>query len=79
MDAIAERYVELALAEADCSKARALAIDETSRARGCQCVTIAVNAQRRAVIFVTESRKTAAIACSATTQGYACSRHRPVE
>ena len=46
MDVITEQYVELALAEADCAKACALAIDEAYRARGCQCVTITANGQR---------------------------------
>jgi transposase len=59
--AIAERYVELALAEADFSDVRELAIDETSRARGHDYVTIGVDAKRRAVIFVTESREATAI------------------
>ena len=55
--AIAERYVELALAEADFPEARELAIDDTSRARGRQYVTIAADAQCRAVLFVTEIRE----------------------
>jgi transposase len=59
--AIAERYVELALAQADYSQVRELAIDETSRARGHEYVTIAADAERRAVIFVTETREAAAI------------------
>jgi transposase len=59
--AIAERYVELALAAADYSGVRELAIDETSRARGHDYVTIAADAERRAVIFVTETREAAAI------------------
>jgi len=59
--AIAERYVELALAEADYSTVRELAIDETSRARGHDYVTLAADAERRAVLFVTETREAAAI------------------
>lgn len=59
--AIAERYVELALAEADFSAVRELAIDETSKARGHDYVTIAADAERRAVIFVTETREATAI------------------
>lgn len=59
--AIAERYVELALAEADFSAVKELAIDETSKARGHDYVTIAADAERRAVIFVTETREAAAI------------------
>jgi transposase len=59
--AIAERYVELALAGADYSAIRELAIDETSRARGHDYVTIAADAARRAVIFVTDTREATAI------------------
>lgn len=59
--AIAERYVELALAEADYSQVTELAIDETSKARGHDYVTIAADTERRAVIFVTETREAAAI------------------
>lgn len=59
--AIAERYVELALAQANLSEVRELAIDETSKARGHDYVTIAADAERRAVIFVTETREAAAI------------------
>lgn len=61
--AIAERYVALAVAEADYSDVRELAIDETSRARGHAYVTLAADAhaERRAVIFVTETREAAAI------------------
>lgn len=61
--AIAERYVALAVAEADYADVRELAIDETSRARGHAYVTLAADAhaERRAVIFVTETREAAAI------------------
>ena len=59
--AIAERYVELALAEADYSAVRELAIDETSRARGHNYVTLAADAASRAVIFVTDTREATAI------------------
>ncbi|HHW65143.1 MAG TPA: ISL3 family transposase [Rhodocyclaceae bacterium] len=58
---IAERYVELALAQTDFSEVREIAIDETSKARGHDYITIAADAEQRAVIFVTESRETAAI------------------
>ena len=54
--AICSRYVEQAVAQADCSEVRSLAIDETSRARGHDYVTLAADAERRAVIFVTEGR-----------------------
>lgn len=43
-----------------------MAIDETSRARGHEYVTLAADAQRRAVIFVTDTRESAAIARLAT-------------
>jgi len=59
--AIAERYVDLALAQADFSEVQELAIDETSRARGHDYVTLAADAERRAVIFVTDTRESAAI------------------
>lgn len=59
--AIAERYVDLALEQADFSDVRELAIDETSKARGHDYVTIAADAERRAVIFVTETREAQAI------------------
>ena len=59
--AIAERYVELALEQADYSQVRELAIDETSRARGHEYVTLAADAERHAVIFVTDTRESAAI------------------
>lgn len=59
--AIAQRYVDLALAQADFSDVTAVAIDETSRARGHDYVTLAADARRRAVIAVTEERDAAAI------------------
>lgn len=55
--AICEHYVELACAQADFSQVRALAIDETSRARGHDYLTLAADAARRAVIFTTEGRE----------------------
>lgn len=54
--AICARYVDLALDQADFSTVRQLAIDETSRARGHDYVTLAADAERRAVVFVTEGR-----------------------
>jgi transposase len=54
--AIAQRYVELALEQADHSEVRALAIDETSRARGHDYLTLAADAEERAVLFVEEGR-----------------------
>lgn len=58
---LCERYVDLAVAGQDLSEVRVLAIDETSRARGHDYVTIAADASRRAVIAVTEERDAAAI------------------
>jgi transposase len=54
--AICSCYVEQALARSDFSEVRKLAIDETSRARGHDYVTLAADAERRTVIFVTEGR-----------------------
>ena len=60
--AIAERYVDRALEQADFSTVRELAIDETSRARGHDYVTLAADPERRAVLFVTETREAETIA-----------------
>lgn len=54
--AVCERYVEIALGLADFSDVKALAIDETSRARGHDYVTLAADAIERRVLFVTEGR-----------------------
>lgn len=54
--AICERYVELALAQTDLSAVRALAIDETSRARGHDYITLAADATQRRVLAVAEGR-----------------------
>ncbi len=51
---VCNRYVEMALEQADFSDVSSLAIDETSRARGHDYVTLAADAQARRVIFVTE-------------------------
>jgi len=64
--AICSRYVALALAAADFSAVKALAIDETSRARGHDYVTLAADAQRRRVLAVTEGREAKSIAAIAT-------------
>ena len=61
MAAISRRYVDLALAKADFSEVARLAIDETSRARGRGYVTLAADAERHAVLFVTEGREAEAI------------------
>lgn len=54
--AVCERYVDIALGLADFSEVRALAIDETSRARGHDYITLAADAIERRVLFVTEGR-----------------------
>jgi len=54
--AVCERYVEIALGLADFSAVKALAIDETSRARGHDYITLAADAIERRVLFVTEGR-----------------------
>jgi transposase len=63
--AICRVYVDLAVAQADYSEVRHLAIDETSRARGHDYVTLAADSARRAVIFVSEGRDGQAIAALA--------------
>jgi len=60
--AIAERYVERAVEQADYSNITELAIDETSKARGHDYVTLAADAETQAVIFVTETRESSAVA-----------------
>jgi transposase len=54
--AVCEKYVEMACGLADHSNVTALAIDETSRARGHSYVTLAADADARRVLFVTEGR-----------------------
>jgi transposase len=54
--AVCEKYVEIACGLADHSSVTALAIDETSRARGHSYVTLAADANARRVLFVTEGR-----------------------
>jgi len=63
--AICERYVIMALAAADHSRVTAMAIDETSRAKGHNYVTIAADADARKVIFVAEERESQSIAALA--------------
>src|SRR4029453_4022718 len=53
---ICQRYVELALAQVDFSEVRELAIDETSRARGHDYITLAADAEKRRVLAVAEGR-----------------------
>lgn len=54
--AICTRYVELALKEADFSQVSHLAIDETSRAKGHDYVTVVADAKAKRVLFVTEGK-----------------------
>jgi transposase len=54
--AVCERYVDIALGRADFSDVKALAIDETSRARGHDYVTLAADAIKRRVLLVTVGR-----------------------
>ena len=54
--AVCQKYVEIACGLADYSEVKALAIDETSRARGHSYVTLAADADARRVLFVTEGR-----------------------
>ena len=74
--ALCERYVELALAQTDLSAVRELAIDETSRARGHDYITLAADATERRVISVAEGRGADSIA-QLTTELQ--SRHCPAE
>ena len=70
---VCRRYVDLALEQADFSDVRALAIDETSRARGHDYVTLAADAVRRTVLFVTEGRDAKTIkALAADLQAHGC-------
>lgn len=59
--AVCEKYVDEAVAQADYSDVTAVAVDETSRARGHAYVTLVADAERRAVIFVTEGKDADAI------------------
>lgn len=54
--AVCEGYIDIALGLADFSAVKALAIDETSRARGHDYITLAADAEARRVLFVTEGR-----------------------
>ncbi len=56
VQAICNHYVELASAEDDQGAVRAVTIDETSRARGHDYVTVAADARKRRVLFVGEGR-----------------------
>jgi transposase len=71
--AVCERYVEIALGLADFSQVKALAIDETSRARGHDYLTLAADALARRVLFVTAGRDSATIEkLAADLQAHGC-------
>jgi transposase len=54
--AICERYVDLTVAQADFSEIKRLAVDETSRAKGHDYISVFADAEERKVIFVTEGK-----------------------
>ena len=60
--AICRRYVALALQVADFSEVSSLAIDETSRARGHDYITLAADADARRVLAVAEGRDAKSVA-----------------
>ena len=71
--AICERYVELTLAQADFSNVHELAIDETSRARGHDYITLAADAVERRVLAVTEGRTADTVATlAAELESHGC-------
>jgi transposase len=59
--ALAERYVNAAVAATDLSEVRRLAIDETSRAKGHDYVTVFADEQARKVIYVAEGNEAATV------------------
>jgi transposase len=70
--ALCERYVNTAVSAADFSEVRRIAIDETSRAKGHEYVTLFADAQARKVIYVAEGNE------AATVEGFAgnlCAHH----
>ena len=72
---VCKRYVELALAQANFSDVKALAIDETSRARGHDYITLAADALARRVLFVTEGRDARTIGeLAAELNAHGCAR-----
>jgi transposase len=60
--AVCRRYVHIAGGLADYSEVTALAIDETSRARGHRYVSLAADAKLRRVVFVGEGRSSQVVA-----------------
>jgi transposase len=70
---VCKRYVELALRQADFGEVKALAIDETSRARGHDYITLAADAVQRKVLFVTQGRDMQTIkSLAADLQAHGC-------
>jgi len=70
--ALCERYVNTAVSAADFSEVRRIAIDETSRAKGHDYVTLFADAQARKVIYVAEGNE------AVTVEGFAgnlCAHH----
>lgn len=63
--AICRRYVSLALEAADFSDVTALAMDETSRAKGHDYITLAADAVKRRVLAVAEGRDAKSVAAIA--------------
>ena len=59
--AICTRYVDLAVGDRDLSGLRAVAIDETSRARGHDYVTVIADAKARRVVFVDRGKGAATV------------------
>ena len=64
--AICGRYVDLALESADFSEVARLAIDETSRAKGHDYITLVADADERKVLFVAEGRGADTVGAFAT-------------
>lgn len=62
VNAICERYVDLALDQADFSAVERIAIDETSRAKGHNYVTLVADAEERKVMYVAEGKDAGTIA-----------------
>ena len=60
--AICTRYVDMALEQADLADLRRVAIDETSRHRGQDYITVVADADERKVVFVDEGHGAQAIA-----------------
>ena len=75
--ALCERYVDLALAQADFSAVHELAIDETSRARGHDYITLAADAVERRVLAVAEGRSVETVgALTGELASHGCAREQ---